>query len=537
LVFDEYGRPFIILREQKHKERVKGTDAIKGHILAARAVANIMRTSLGPKGMDKIMVSPDGELTVTNDGATILDNMTVDNQIAKLLVQLSKSQDEEIGDGTTGVVVLAGALLEQAEALIDKGIHPIRIAEGYEQATQIAIQHIKSISDTIQFSKDNIDPLITTAMTSLGSKIVNRYHRQMAKIAVEAVMNVADFERKDVNMELIKLEGKEGGRLEDTVLVNGIIVDKGISHPQMPTQIKDAKICILSCPFEPPKPKTKPNINIHSAEDYKRLAEIEMEYFKEMVKKVKDTGANLVICQWGFDDEANHLLLQNNLPAVRWVGGLELEKIAIATGGRIVPRFEEVSADKLGRAGLVKEIGFGTTQDKHLLIEQCPNTKTVTIFVRGGNKMLVEEAKRSIHDAICVTRNLIRDNRIIYGGGSAEISMSLAVSHAADKIPSVEQYAVRAFGDALDAIPIALAENSGLAPIETLSALKAQQLKEKNNFLGVDCNQNGTNDMKVQGVFDPLVGKVQQVLLANQVVKMILKIDDVIKMGADPADQ
>jgi len=246
---------------------------------------------------------------------------------------------------------------------------------------------------------------------------------------------------------------------------------------------------------------------------------------------VKDTGANLVICQWGFDDEANHLLLQNNLPAVRWVGGLELEKIAIATGGRIVPRFEEVSAEKLGRAGLVKEIGFGTTQDKHLLIEQCPNTKTVTVFVRGGNKMLVEEAKRSIHDAICVTRNLIRDNRIIYGGGSAEISMSLAVSQAADKIPTVEQYAVRAFADALDAVPIALAENSGLPPIETLSALKAQQIKEKNPFLGVDCNQNGTNDMKAQSVFDPLVGKVQQILLANQVVKMILKIDDVIKMG------
>jgi len=308
-------------------------------------------------------------------------------------------------------------------------------------------------------------------------------------------------------------------------------VDKGISHPQMPTEIRDAKIFILSCPFEPPKPKTKPNINIHNAEDFKRLSEIEIEYFQDMVKKVKDTGANLVICQWGFDDEANHLLLQNKLPAVRWVGGLELEKIAIATGGRIVPRFEEVSAAKLGHAGLVKEIGFGTTQDKHLLIEQCPNTKTVTIFVRGGNKMLVEEAKRSIHDAICVTRNLIRDNRIIYGGGSAEISMSLAVSQAADKIPSVEQYAVRAFADALDAVPIALAENSGLPPIETLSALKAQQIKEKNPFLGVDCNQNGTNDMKAQGVFDPLVGKVQQVLLANQVVKMILKIDDVIRMG------
>jgi len=336
-----------------------------------------------------------------------------------------------------------------------------------------------------------------------------------------------------VNLELIKLQGKEGGKLEDTVLINGIIVDKGFSHPQMPTEIKDAKICILSCPFEPPKTKTKGNINIESAEAFDRLAEIEMKYFTDMVQKVKDTGANVVICQWGFDDEANHLLLQQKLPAVRWVGGLELEKIAIATGGRIVPRFEEASAAKLGRAGVVREIGFGTTKDHFLLIEQCPNTKAVTVFVRGGNQMVVEEAKRSIHDAICVTRNLIRDNRIIYGGGSAEISMSLAVAAAADKIRTVEQYAVRAFADALDAIPIALAENSGLPPIETLAFLKSEQIDKKNPHLGVDCVAAGTNDMKKQFVFDPLVGKIQQLLLANQVVKMILKIDDVIRMGSD----
>jgi len=268
---------------------------------------------------------------------------------------------------------------------------------------------------------------------------------------------------------------------------------------------------------------------------FNKLAEVEMQYFVDMVNKVKATGANLVICQWGFDDEANHLLLQHKLPAVRWVGGLELEKIAIATGGRIVPRFEEVSEAKLGKAGMVREIGFGTTKDRYLLIEQCPNTKAVTVFVRGGNKMVVDEAKRSIHDAICVTRNLIRDNRIIYGGGSAEISMSLAVSQAADKIASVEQYAVRAFADALDAIPLALAENSGLRPIETLSTLKAAHISEKNPHIGVDCVGSGTNDMKKQRVFDPLVGKIQQILLANQVVKMILKIDDVIRMGPEEA--
>jgi len=240
-----------------------------------------------------------------------------------------------------------------------------------------------------------------------------------------------------------------------------------------------------------------------------------------------------VICQWGFDDEANHLLLQNKLPAVRWVGGVEIELIAIATGARIVPRFSEASADKLGRAALVREIGFGTTKDRMLVIEGCPNTKAMTVFVRGGNKMIIEEAKRSLHDAMCVTRNLVRDNRIIYGGGSAEISCSLAVSQAADEISTVEQYAVKAFADALDAIPIALAENSGLSPIDTLAAVKSAQIKDSNPYLGIDCNQLGTNDMREQGIYDPLVSKQQQLLLATQVVKMILKIDDVIKQGGE----
>jgi T-complex protein 1 subunit epsilon len=258
---------------------------------------------------------------------------------------------------------------------------------------------------------------------------------------------------------------------------------------------------------------------------------MEQQYFVDMVKMVKDTEANLVLCQWGFDDEANHLLYQNHLPAVRWVGGVELELIAIATGGRIVPRFSEAHKDKLGKAGIVREISFGTTKERMLVIEECANSKAVTILVRGGNKMVVEEAKRSIHDALCVTRNLIRNDSIVYGGGSLEIACSLAVHSAADKISSLEQYAVRAFADALDAILVALAENSGLPPIETLAEVKARQIAENNPRLGVDCLAKGTNDMREQGVFDSLLGKQQQLLLATQVVKMILKIDDVIKSG------
>jgi len=527
IAFDEYGRPFIILRDQDKKSRLTGIEAHKSHILAAKSVANILKTSLGPKGLDKMMVSPDGDVTITNDGATILDLMDVDHQIAKLLVQLSKSQDDEIGDGTTGVVVLAGALLEQAEQLLDRGIHPIRIADGYEMAAKIAVGTLDKISDTFDVDLKKPEPLVRLAMTTLGSKIVNRCHRQMAEIAVDAILAVADLKSRDVNFELIKVQGKVGGKLEDTMLVKGVVVDKDMSHPQMPKVVKDAKMAILTCPFEPPKPKTKHKLDITSVEDYRKLREYELTKFENMVQTVKDQGANLVICQWGFDDEANHLLLQKELPAVRWVGGPEIELIAIATGGRIVPRFEELTPEKLGKAGIVREMCFGTTKERMLVIEQCQNTRAVTIFIRGGNKMIVKEAERSLHDALCVIRNLVRDGRVVYGGGAPEIAASLAVAEAADKISTLEQYAVRAFSEALEAVPLALAENSGLAPIETLAEVKSRQAKEKNPRLGIDCLLKGTNDMKEQNVIETLMAKKQQILLATQLVRMILKIDDI----------
>uniref|UniRef100_A0A8C4R1A9 T-complex protein 1 subunit epsilon n=1 Tax=Eptatretus burgeri TaxID=7764 RepID=A0A8C4R1A9_EPTBU len=531
LVFDEYGKPFIILKDQDKKTRLTGIEALKSHIMAARAVSSTMKSSLGPKGLDKMMVSQDGDVTVTNDGATILGMMDVEHQVAKLMVELSKSQDDEIGDGTTGVVVLAGALLEEAEQLLDRGIHPIRIADGYEQAAHVAIKHLDSIADSFPVDPNNLEPLIQTAMTTLGSKIVNRCHRQMAEIAVKAVLSVADLPHKDVDFELIKVEAKVGGKLEDTQLVHGVVVDKDFSHPQMPKMVKDAKIAILTCPFEPPKPKTKHKLDVTSVEDFKAVQRFEKEKFDEMVKQVKATGANLAICQWGFDDEANHLLLQNELPAVRWVGGPEIELIAIATGGRIVPRFSELTPEKLGYAGLVRQLSFGTTKEHMLVIEQCHNSRAVTIFIRGGNKMIVEEAKRSIHDALCVIRNLVRDNRIIYGGGSPEISCSLSVNTAADKCPNLEQYAMRAFADSLEVVPMALAENAGLNSIQTLAAIRAQQLKESKPWLGIDCMNKGTNDMKEQHVVETLLAKKQQILLATQVVKMVLKIDDIRSSG------
>ncbi|KAF2452814.1 chaperonin containing TCP1 [Lineolata rhizophorae] len=521
---DESGRPFIIVRDQQKKKRQHGIEAVKSHILAARTVANIVKTSLGPRGLDKILISPDGDITVTNDGATILSQMEIQNHVAKLMVELSKSQDDEIGDGTTGVVVLAGALLEQAADLIDKGIHPIRIADGFDQACEVAVSKLDAISDTMPFSRDETSNLIRVAKTSLGSKIVSKAHDQFAQIAVDAVLSVADLERRDVDFELIKVDGKVGGSLEDSILVKGVVVDKDFSHPQMPSEVRDAKLAILTCAFEPPKPKTKHKLDISSVDEFRRLQAYEQNKFTEMIQQIKDAGANVAICQWGFDDEANHLLLANELPAVRWVGGPEIELIAIATNGRIVPRFEDLSPEKLGTAGLVREVSFGTTRDKMLIIEECANTRAVTVFLRGSNKMIIDEAKRSMHDALCVVRNLVRDNRIVYGGGAAEIACSLAVEDAAVKSPGLEQYAMRAFADALDSVPMALAENSGYSPIETLAAVKSRQVKEKNSQLGVDCMGTGSNDMREHFVIDPLISKRQQLLLATQLCRMVLKV-------------
>lgn len=531
---DEMGRPFIIVRDQGKKQRKHGIEATKSHILAARAVASIVKTSLGPRGLDKILISPDGDITITNDGATILSQMDLDNEIAKLLVELSQSQDDEIGDGTTGVVVLASALLDEALELIEKGIHPIKIGNGFDEACKVACQNLDKIADKIDINPNTQDPnLLRAAKTSLGSKIVSKSHDQFAHMAVDAVLSVADYERKDVDFELIKMEKKVGGSIENSSLIKGVLLEKDFSHPQMPKKVEDCKIAILTCPLEPPKPKTKHKLEISTAEEFKVLQDYEQNKFQEMIDHIKACGANVVACQWGFDDEANHLLLVNGLNAIRWIGGSELEMLAIATNGRIVPRFEDLTPEKLGHAKVAREIEFGTTRDRMLVIEETSNSKAVTCFIRGSNQMIVDEGVRALHDSICVVRNLIRDSRVVYGGGAAELSSSLAVSEAAEKQKGIDQYAFRAFSKALDSIVMTLSENSGLDPIETLSSLKSKQVNENCSNLGVDCLGKGTNDMKELFVVDPLIGKKQQLLLATQLTRMILKINDVIISGKD----
>jgi len=426
------------------------------------------------------------------------------------------------------VVVLAGAILEQAQKLLEKGIHPLKIADGFERACDIATARIDEIQEELDISKNNYEALRKCAKTALGSKVVSGCQDLYADLAVRAVLHVADMERKDVNFDLIKIVMKAGGSIEDSQFIEGIVLDKEFSHTQMKKEITDAKVCILTCPFEPPKPKTKHGLEIKSAADYEKLQKMEQDYFTDMVSRVKESGANVVLCQWGFDDEANHLLMQNELPSVRWVGGVEIELLAIATQAKIIPRFEEITPEKLGTAGTIKEIAFGTTGDKIILIQDCALSKAVTIMVRGGSRTICDEAKRCLHDAICVVRNMVKNNNIVGGGGATEMACSIAVANEADKIKGVEQYAVRAFADALEEIPMTLAENSGYNPIEYTSKVREEQINDQNPFIGVDACNLGTMNMYEQGIFESVLSKKQQLELATQVVKMILKIDDVI---------
>ena len=529
LAFDERGNPFIVIRDQGTKERLRGIEALRANIQAATATTSVLKTSLGPRGLDKIIVSPHNEVTVTNDGATIMKEMNVEHQVAKLLVDLSKSMDNEIGDGTTSVVVLTGCLLEAALGLLDRGLHPLRIAEGFDRACDIAVKRLEEISETLDFTPTNHALLDEVCQTTLNSKIVSRFRNELASMSVEAVLRVADLKRKDVNLERIKLVGKVGGRLEDTKLLNGLVIDKTWSHSQMPRVVENAKVAILTCPFEPPKPKTKYQVTIGTAEEYEQLHKQEQQYFIDQVDALEKAGATAVMCQWGFDDEANHLLYMRNLPAVRWVLGGDVEKLAITTGARIIQRFEDVKAEKLGKAKKISEISFGTSCEHMLLIEGATDEPCVTFLIWGGNKLMLAEAERSIHVSLCVARNLIWDNRIVYGGGASEIAAAATVRKAAEGDSTIHQYAMRAFAEALEGIPQALAANSGYAPIETVEAVKKQQLETGKTSLGIDCVFTGDNDMKNQKVIETLHGKSEQFRLATQIAKMVLKIDDVIE--------
>lgn len=514
---DELGRAF----EVPDSQQLAGSDVSAAHAHVLETIASLLATSLGPNGMDKVILSSDNEITMTNDGATILNGMEMTrNPVSQLVVELSNAQDEEIGDGTTSIVILASALLAQARVLIQKGIHPIKISEGYELAVRRACEYLESIGEP---AEDVRGFMIKAAKTSLGSKIVNKALDKFAEICTEAVLSVCDQERKDMDFDLIKIEKKIGLDLGDTALIKGVVINKEFSHPQMRKEVRNARIAILSCPFEPPKVKTKHNLLISTVEDYRNLEVYESRKFLEMIECVKKVGADVVVSQWGFDDEANSLLMDNDLPAIRWVGGSDLEAIALHTNGSIVARFEDLREEDLGR-GTVRELSLGTEDEKVIIITS--ESKAGTILIRGGTEMAMEEAKRCVRDALCAARNVLLDPRVVYGGGSSELAVSIFLQKESQKVRGEDAEALLAFSRALEEIPLNLAKNSGHDAMRYVAELKSMQCASGDYTLGVDCLGGGSN-MRENGVFDALKAKTHMMQMATQLVTIILKIDDV----------
>lgn len=528
ILSDEFGQSFQL---QDDMVEVKGKECLFTNINTVKSIASFLSTSLGPTGMDKMLIDKDDRITVTNDGATILKEMDMtNNPISQLILQLSQSQDEEIGDGTTSIVILASAILEQSKKLIEKGMHPIRITEGFNTALNLALEHLYNISEEIT---DINATILKAAKTSLGSKIVSKITGNndfLCNICVEAALAVADLLRKDLDLDLINIQSKAGKNVNETMLIKGILLKKEFSHPQMTKLHKNVKVALLSCPFEPPKLKNKNSLLIQSAEEYKNLEKYEKQVFREMIDSLKNSKTDLVMCQWGFDDEANSLLMQNNIPAVRWVGGHELGLMAAHIGAQIISRFEDLKEEHLGLAN-VREESIGTDSSKVIIVEGPSKSKAVTILVRGSTEYIIEECKRSLRDALCSIRNIIKNNRIVYGGGSSDMSISLFLDKKAKEFDSEEEETIRAFSRALLEIPIILARNSGYDSVAYVEKLKESHISTNDHTLGVDCMELGEKNMKKIGIFESLESKIRQIKMATDLVNMILKVNDVLQIN------
>ncbi len=531
------GQSVIILREGTSRSR--GRDAQKANIVAAKIIAESVRSSLGPKGMDKMLVDGFGDVTITNDGATILDEMEVQHPAAKMMVEVAKTQDDEVGDGTTTAVVVAGELLKKAEDLIDQGIHPTIIVDGYRAASAKALEILDQIA--VKVDPSDKSTLRKVAEVSLASKLLSEY-KEMADLAVNAVLQVAEKNEEGgyrVDIDDIKVEKKPGESLLDTALIKGIVLDKEVVHPGMPKRIEDAKIALVDAPLEVEKTEFDAKINIENPEQMKSFLDEEEKMLKDMVEKVSSSGANVLLCEKGIDDVAQHYLAKKGILAVRRVKQSDMEKLVKATGARIVSNVDDLKAGDLGWAKLVEE--RKVADDKMTFVEGAKNPKAVTILVRGGSERLVDEAERSIHDALCVVRDVVRDPRVVAGGGAPEAEIARELRLYAQKQSGKEQLAVLAFAESLESVPVALAENAGLDPIDIMVQLRASHEKGL-VWAGVDVFDGKVADMKEKGVLEPHGVKVQVVKSAAEAAGMILKIDDVIasarsKEGPGPSKE
>ncbi|MDH5450487.1 MAG: thermosome subunit beta [Candidatus Bathyarchaeota archaeon] len=520
------GTPVLILREGSTRSR--GKDALHANIMAARIVAETVKSALGPKGMDKMLVDSFGDVTITSDGRTVLDEMDIQHPAAKMMVEVAKTQDSEVGDGTTTVVIVAGELLSKAEELIRKGVHPTVIIDGYRKAAERALETLEKLA--IPVKPNEKESLKKVAITSMASKLVAENKEYLADIASSAILHVAQKigEGYKADVDDIMVEKKPGESLRDTKLINGIVVDKEVVHPGMPKRIEKAKIALLDVPLEIEKTEFDAKINIESPEQMDAFLKQEEDMIKVMVEKLAKSGANVVLCQKGIDDLAQHYLARKNMLAVRRIKKSDMEKLSKATGGKVATNLDGLSKNDLGYANLVEQRKIG--DDKMTFIEGCKNPRSVAILIRGGTERIVDEAERSIHDALCVARDVVEEPKIMAGGGAPELEVARQLREYAETLPGREQLAVMGFAEALEAVPITLAENAGLDPIDIISELRVHHEKGE-KWSGVDVHGGKVTDMKKLGVFEPLAVKKQIIKSASEAACMILKIDDVIAAG------
>jgi thermosome len=525
------GVPVMILKEGS--QRTTGVDARRSNIQAAKVIAEILATSLGPRGMDKMLIDAFGDVTITGDGATILKEMEVQHPAAKLLIEVAKAQDAEVGDGTTTVVVLAGKLLELGEELLEEGIHPTIVIEGYKKAADYALKVAEEIAKPIDLTKEQLLKVVSSA---LSSKVVAETREYLANLVVEAALQAVEMRdgKPYLDLDWIKIEKKKGKSIYETQLVRGIVLDKEVVHPGMPKRVTNAKIAILDAPLEIEKPEWTTKISVTSPDQIKAFLDQEAQILKSYVDHLASIGANVVITQKGIDEVAQHFLAKKGIMAVRRVKRSDIEKLARATGAKIITSIKDARPEDLGTAGLVEERKVG--EEKMVFVEDIPNPRAVTILVRGGSDRILDEVERSLQDALHVARDLFREPRIVPGGGAFEIEVARRVREFARKLSGKEQLAALKFADALEYIPTILALTAGLDPVDAIAELRR---RHDNGELsaGVDVHGGKIVDMATLSVWDPLLVKKQVIKSAVEAAIMILRIDDIIAAGAPKKEE
>jgi len=519
------GMPVLILREGTKES--KGRDAQKNNITAAKLIAEIVKTSLGPRGMDKMLVDSLGDVTITNDGATILKEIDVQHPAAKMMVEVAKSVDNEVGDGTTSSVVFTGALLAKAEELINKDVHPSVIVDGYTAASEQALKILQKIA--VKVDVNDKQQLQKIARTSMDSKLVSDDSPSLSQIVVDSTKQVAekigDHEGLKIDLDNIKVEKKAGGSMGDTKLIKGIVLDKEVVHAGMPKRVEGARIALLNSALEIEKTEMSAEIRINDPQQMQMFLDEENKMLRSMVDKIISAGANVVLCQKGIDDIAQHYLAKEGVLVVRRVKESDMFKLTKATGARIVNNLDDLTDKDLGSAELVEERKVET--DKWVFIEGCKNPKAVTVLIRGGSQRVVDEADRSVHDALMVTKDVLEKPEIVAGGGSTEAYIANELKQWSGNLEGRAQLAVQKFAEALDSIPLGLAENAGMDPIDTMTELRAKGSKGS-KWIGVDVRNTVVADMFKQNVLEPVIVKEQIIKSATEAACMLLRIDDVI---------